>query len=307
MEVRIQKPSVAFTIKEFERGVKLRFGKSKGIIGPGLHLAIPRIDEVRIVDIRPRQYEASFDVLSQDNYPLATTVDIRYKISNAEDAVVKAPENFEGQIDFLLKSESGKEACKNMTMDSILKNRDELGRNVQAFLDEHVGEWGIDIETVQVKEVVPPSEVPELQTELYDASMKRIIEPVRAGTEAEVYRTKAGAKLEMMKQYLGIITDVAGELAKQYGAKEARDIMYILFGKTLGYEHPVTQKIRTKMGAEGMGEGAASAAESIGADPKYTYLMTTLQNMKGIGIFDIRSFDDLADLDKQLNQKLYPK
>jgi regulator of protease activity HflC (stomatin/prohibitin superfamily) len=289
-----------------------------GVVEPGIHPAIPVIDEIRIVDMRPQKYEASFDVLSQDNYPITMTVDIRYKVSNPEKAVINAPENFEKQADFLLKSEAGKTVCKNMKMDDVLKNRDDLGRSVKTFLDEHVSEWGINIETVQVKEVFPPSEVPVLQQELYETTMKNIIEPLKAEIEAKLtvigadadakaYGLRAEAKLKAMEKYFGIVVDAAGKIVKEYGAKEGRDIMYILFGKDLGYEHPITQKIKAKMDAEGMGEGAASAAESISADPRYTYLMTALQNIRGFGFFDIKSFKDLADLDKQLNKKLYPK
>lgn len=304
-------------INEWERGVMLRVGKSKGILEPGLHTAFPVIDEVLVVDVRPQEYETSFNVLTQDNYPMDTTVSLRYKVIDAEAAVVKAPENLEQQIDLLLKSEGRSEICKDMSMDYVLRNREALGSNIRGFLNGHVSEWGIDIETTKVTNLVPPEEVPRLQRELYEWSMRDIINPLRAEVEKKVmtiqaeaeataFRTKAAAKLDSMERYLGIVTEAAGKLTEQYGDK-ARDVMFILFGNTLGADNPITQKIKTVMQAEAVGEGAKAAADEIKADPKYTYLMTALQNMRGLGLVNLGDWKTLAELDKHLGDKLYPK
>jgi regulator of protease activity HflC (stomatin/prohibitin superfamily) len=272
---------------------------------------------VRIVDLRPVEFKSFLDVLSADKYPLKATISLRYRISNAEKAIVKAPEDLRGQIDWLLKSEAGKQVCKNMTMDQVLANRDELGKDIQRFLNEHSGDWGIDIETAQVQELHPPTEVPHLQRELYEMTMRNIIEPLRAeiqaktltiGAEAEAkaYAMKAEAKLNAFDRYIEIVSEAAEKIAEKYGAKEARDIMFVLFGDGIGYDNPVGQKIRTKLTAEGVGEGATAVAKEIEADPKFTYLMTALQNIRG-GILGITSFRDLKDLDKQLTDKLYRK
>ena len=328
MKTRVVKPKGLLEIQEYERGVMLRFGKSKGVLEPGLHKAFPVIDEVRIVDMRPVEYETSLGILSQDKYPLSTTINLRYRVSDAELAVIKAPEGLEGQIDFLLKAEAGNKVCKSMTMNHVLANRDELGEDIKRFLNEHTGEWGIVIETTQVKELLPPSEVPDLQRELYELTMRNIIEPLRAEiakrikiisaeaeaeattigaqAEAKAYTMKAGAKLDAMERYFEIVGDASIKIAEKYGTKEARDVMFVLLGNMIGYDNPIGQKIKTKLLAEGIAEGAESAAREIQADPKFTYLTTAIQNIRG-GILGITSFKDLGDLDRQLSKKIYNK
>lgn len=313
----VKSPKGLIKINEWERGVMLRLGKSKGVLDPGLHTAFPVIDEVLVVDVRPQEYELSFDVLTQDNYPMDTTVSLRYKVVNAEAVIAKAPGNLEEQIDLLLKSEGRSGVCKDMSMGYVLRNWEALGSNIQSFLNDHVSKWGIDVETAKVTNLVPPEEVPRLQRELYEWGMRDIINPLRAEVEKKVaviqaeaeataFKTKAAAKLDSMERYLAIVTEAAGKLTEQYGDK-ARDVMYILFGNTLGADNPITQKIKTVMQAEAVGEGAKAAADEIKADPKYTYLMTALQNMRGLGLVNVGDWQNLADLDKHLGDKLYPK
>jgi membrane protease subunit HflC len=45
--------STLYVVSEFERGVKLRFGKLiEADIQPGLHVKVPFVDDVRIFDAR---------------------------------------------------------------------------------------------------------------------------------------------------------------------------------------------------------------------------------------------------------------
>ena len=304
-------------IAEWERGVMLRVGKSVGVLNPGLHVALPGIHEVVVVDVRPQEYEASFEVLTQDNYPMNVTVSMRYKVKDAEAAVVKGPANLEEQVNSMLKSEGKSQICRHMNMDSVLKNRNLLAQDIQSYLIQHLNAWGVEVERVMVTDLGFPEEVPKLQRTLYEWTMRNIIDPLRAEVEkkltvakaeaeATAFRAKTAANLDALERYLGIVTEAAGRLTEQYGDGKARDIMYILFGNALGADHPIAGKMRTVLQAEAAGEGSKAAAAEIEADPKYTYLMTALQNMKGLGLLNVGDWENLAELDRRLTDRLYP-
>lgn len=185
METRIIRPQIRyaclFTIKAYEKGVLLRFGKSKGELGDGLHIRFPfGIDEIRVLDTRPQEHSVSFSMLSNDRIKLEASVNIRYKVEKPEDVVVKALDyerGFDGYIDKLMEAKGCTEVCKNMSMQYAVENRDKVGDSIQDFLGEQVDGWGVGIEKVVVKELNLPPEIPRAEAYVKKAdAAKKVLE-----------------------------------------------------------------------------------------------------------------------------------
>jgi regulator of protease activity HflC (stomatin/prohibitin superfamily) len=311
MKMKVRKPAGFTKIQQFEKGVQLRWGKTKRVLDPGLWSILPFADEVRVFDMRPQDYDVTFETLSRDNYPILSTVNIRYKVFDVEAATGKAPENPEAYMNVMLRSKMGNDVYKKMKATDVPKNRDLIGSDVVGFLNDSVKDWGLEVEMVQLKDVKLPQMIPDLEQEIYKTGKRKRVELIKADTDSQTLKKRAGAEIEMLGNYYNIVSDFAEKIAQKYGAKEGRDVLYIMLGNNLGFDHPVTQKIRMKMRGEGVGEGAAGAAEVVGSDPKFTYYLSALTDMKGLNIFDHTSYgslnERLKELDNQLLSKLYPK
>ena len=84
---------VASAIKvanQWQRGVVLRLGKFSGIRGPGIFVIVPVVDQVRMIDMRVLTYHVrEQEVITRDNVPVKIDSVLFYRVTNAEDAVMK--------------------------------------------------------------------------------------------------------------------------------------------------------------------------------------------------------------------------
>ncbi|MDL2223545.1 prohibitin family protein [Bacteroidales bacterium OttesenSCG-928-M11] len=69
-----------FTINTGERGVVLRLGKLQTVVGEGLHLKMPFVDEVHKLSIRDRNLSLKTEVSSSDIQTIAVAVDLVYSL-----------------------------------------------------------------------------------------------------------------------------------------------------------------------------------------------------------------------------------
>jgi regulator of protease activity HflC (stomatin/prohibitin superfamily) len=305
-------------VNEFERGVRFRFGKLSGVIESGLHLAVPGISELRLVDMRPQIYETSIEVFGKDKYPIVLPLAMIYRVENAEKVIVKSPENFEKQVGILFNSKLGLQSYARKSLEEIFLSRDKLETEAYEIMKDFLMDWGFTIDAIKIKQPTTP-QVFQLGRELYETEMRQIIEPLKAEIErkviiikaeasAQAYKTQFEPRLEAFNKYFEAITKAAGEIAEKYKT-DARDVMYILFSNNLGAEHPITKKIFTKMGMEGLAEGAKSAADIIGTGATMPYLVESLKGMgmNGLYIMNVGDISQLAELDKQITKSNFPE
>lgn len=69
-----------YTINTGERGVVLRLGKLQGVVGEGLHVKIPFMDEIYKLSIRDRNLSVKTEVSSSDIQTIAVNVDLVYSL-----------------------------------------------------------------------------------------------------------------------------------------------------------------------------------------------------------------------------------
>lgn len=295
------------TIGEHERGVKTRFGKIKRVLDPGLHWLIPVSDVLTVVDLRPKDHITTMTLLTQDNYKVDTVVVVMFKVHNPADVVFKAPINFEKHLESLLTSEATTSVAKDMKMEEVLRKRDVIADRLHKFLNEQIAGWGYQVEIVKVKDMKPPRNVIELQEQMYEATVKKILEPEKAEISAEVYTRKAEGYLGVLEKYLGIITTTAKQLSDQYGSTEVRDILFILLEGSLDSAHPIVSKIKTRMRGEAISEAAKTMADNLKLDPRYGAFINAMQEMKSNSLLCFDMSKGLKGLDNQATEKTYGK
>lgn len=183
-------------VNEYERGVKLRFGKYSKILNPGWHVILPIIESMSKVDIRTKAVDVpEQDAITKDNVSIRINAVLYYKIFDASKAVL-AVENFRFAVAQLAQT-TMRNAVGAVTLDDLLSERDKISEEICKVVDLATDPWGIKVENVELKDVSLPEE------------MKRVIAKV-----AEAEREK-----------LAVITKAAGEVEASKNLAKAAEIM----------------------------------------------------------------------------------
>ena len=159
-----------FVISEFERGVKLRFGKLVDAdLRPGIHVKIPLAEDVRVFDGRILTVDAqpaSFFTIEKkrlivDSYAKwrIQDVDTYYTSTGGVESV--AQNRLANRVNTGLRNQFGNRTLK----DVVSGERELLMRNITNGLNETVlQELGIEVVDVRVKRIDLP---PELSSQVY--------------------------------------------------------------------------------------------------------------------------------------------
>ena len=159
-----------FVISEFERGVKLRFGKLVDAdLLPGLHVKIPLAEDVRVFDGRILTVDAqpaSFFTIEKkrlivDSYAKwrIQDVDTYYTSTGGVESV--AQNRLANRVNTGLRNQFGNRTLKEV----VSGERELLMRNITDALNETVlQELGIEVVDVRVKRIDLP---PELSSQVY--------------------------------------------------------------------------------------------------------------------------------------------
>lgn len=142
-------------IREWDRGVLLRFGRFDHVKMPGIRFVWPVIDKIMIIDTRvvtmdvPKQ-----EIITRDNVSVMVDAVIFFQVVNAEFAVTKV-ENWV-KATSLLSQTMLRSVIGQCEMDELLAERDKINMRLQTIIDERTEPWGIKVTAVEVRDVILP-------------------------------------------------------------------------------------------------------------------------------------------------------
>src|SRR5437762_12931284 len=109
-------------VREYQRVVLFRLGRSIGLKGPGLVIIIPIIDKVVWVDLRELYLEIPHQTaITQDNAPISIDFIIFYKVVDASMSVLQV-QNFAGAAQNIAAT-TLRSALGDMSLDAVLSKR----------------------------------------------------------------------------------------------------------------------------------------------------------------------------------------
>ncbi len=136
-----------------------RFGAYESTWGVGIHIKIPFIDRVasrvslkeHVVDFPPQP------VITKDNVTMQIDTVVYYQITDPKlfaygvERPMMAIEN--------LTATTLRNIIGDLELDATLTSRDTVNTKMRAILDEATDPWGIKINRVELKNIMPPKEI----------------------------------------------------------------------------------------------------------------------------------------------------
>ena len=165
-------PQALRVVREYQRLVVFRLGRSIGLKGPGLVLLIPVIDKPVWVDLRELYLEIPHQTaITKDNAPISIDFIIFYKVVDASMSVLSVG-NFAGAAQNIAAT-TLRSVVGDMSLDDVLAKRQEMNELMRTKLDEVTERWGVKVTNVEIREIIPPPAVQEAMTRQMSAERTR--------------------------------------------------------------------------------------------------------------------------------------
>lgn len=160
-----------------------RFGAYNGTWGVGLHIKVPFIDKVakkvnlkeHVVDFPPQP------VITKDNVTMQIDTVVYYQITDPKlftygvERPMMAIEN--------LTATTLRNIIGDLELDETLTSRDTVNTKMRSILDEATDPWGIKINRVELKNIMPPKEIQDAMERQMKAERERRESILRAEGE----------------------------------------------------------------------------------------------------------------------------
>lgn len=212
-------------LPEYQRLVVLRLGRAlPQAKGPGLVVVIPIIDVPIRVDLRERIMEIPKQTcITRDNAPISIDFLIYLQIVDPLASVVNVQNVFqatEGLATTTLRAVIG-----DIALDDVLSKRDEINQKLRVKLDEVTHRWGVQVNAVEIKEILPPAEVQESMTKQMAAERNRraMVTEAEGAKQSQILRAegeKTARILEAEAQKESLILQAEAQRQAQLLAAE---------------------------------------------------------------------------------------
>ena len=174
-------------ISQWQIGVVFRLGRHVRQIKPGLNIIIPILEYVAYVDMRIRTMDVTpQEVLTKDSVPVKIDAVVYYKIFDAAKSII-AVENF-GMASTLLAQSKLRDVLGKYDLDTLLSNKDQIGKEILALLQGPTDEWGITVISVEIKNIEVPDNMKRAMAKEAEAIREKRSRLVKASAEEEASR-----------------------------------------------------------------------------------------------------------------------
>ena len=175
-----------------------RLGAYNGTWSVGMHFKVPFIDRVakkvllkeQVVDFAPQP------VITKDNVTMRIDTVVYYQITDPKlyaygvDNPIMAIEN--------LTATTLRNIIGDLELDSTLTSRETINTKMRATLDEATDPWGIKVNRVELKNIIPPTEIQNAMEKQMKAERERREAILRAEGEKKSTILRAEGHKESM-------------------------------------------------------------------------------------------------------------
>ena len=185
-------------IKQSKVGIIMRLGKFRKEAKTGVHFLVPFIDRMAyIIDLRELVVDfPPQPVITKDNVTMQIDTVVYYKVTDPVKYVfeianpISAIEN--------LTATTLRNIIGELDLDETLTSRDIINAKMRTILDEATDKWGIKVNRVELKNIMPPHDIQVAMEKQMRAERERREAILQAEGEKQSAILRAEAKKEAM-------------------------------------------------------------------------------------------------------------
>ena len=177
--------SIKYT-DQWEKAVVLRLGRYRGLRGPGYFGIVPVFDRVAYT-IDQRIRTAAFGAescLTRDTVPVNVDAIAFWIVRDAERAALEVQDYDEAVI--LSAQTALRDAIGKHDLAELIQSRVELGQGLKVALEQKMVNWGIHVQSVEIRDVIIPAALEDAMSRQAQAERERQARIILGTAETEI-------------------------------------------------------------------------------------------------------------------------
>ncbi len=204
-------------LNEYERAVLFRLGRLIRPKGPGLIIVIPVIDRMVRVGMRVLTMDVpNQDVITRDNVSIQVNAVVYFRVVDPVKAINEVEDYLYATSQ--LAQTTLRSVCGGVELDDLLAHRDKVNLDIKSLLDTQTEEWGIAVQSVELKHIDLPQEMQRAMAKQAEAERERRAKVISAEGEfqaadklAQAASIIASHPEALQLRYLQTIREMASE------------------------------------------------------------------------------------------------
>ncbi len=191
-------------VQPYEQGLWIVLGKFRGKLNPGFNWVYPLVSQVVKLDLRTQVLEVPRqEVITKDNSPTNVDAIVYLRVLTPDKAFFEVTDYRHATI--ALAQTTLRSIIGDMDLDEVLYNRERINTRLRDILDEATSNWGVKVESVEIREVDPVGRVKTAMEEQTSAERERRAAILRAdGEKRAKILTAEGDKRSRILQAEGV-------------------------------------------------------------------------------------------------------
>ena len=208
-------------VLEWEKGVLLRLGKFSRVLEPGIVWIVPGIDMISsVVDMRIRTTSFSAEkALTKDTVPVDVDAVLFWVVFDAKRAILEV-EYYENIINWTAQT-TLRDIIGRSELAKLISDREGLDNELQAILDAKTSEWGITVQSVEIRDVKIPTTLEDAMSRKAQAAREKEARIILSESEREVALQMKKAAAEYKQDEISLqlrMMNMTYEAVKERGA-----------------------------------------------------------------------------------------
>ena len=159
-------------VDAYEKKALTVFGKYQRLLDPGINIVVPFISATYTFDMRTETMDVpQQEAITRDNSPVTADAVVYIRVMDAERAFLEV-DDYRRAVSNLAQT-TLRAVLGDMELDDTLSKRQEINNRIRRELDAPTDEWGVRVESVEVREVKPSADVQQAMEKQTSAERRR--------------------------------------------------------------------------------------------------------------------------------------
>jgi regulator of protease activity HflC (stomatin/prohibitin superfamily) len=171
---------------QWDRAIVLRLGRFNHTKGPGVFFVLPFVDRIASwVDMRV--ITTSFNAeqtLTRDTVPVNVDAVLFWHVHDAEKAALEV-QNYAGAIAWAAQT-ALRDLIGRTSLADMLIGRETMEKGLQDMIDKRVGQWGVTVQAVELRDVVIPTELQDAMSREAQAEREKNARVILGDAEVQI-------------------------------------------------------------------------------------------------------------------------